>query len=175
MKWLRAIFYVAVGLCLFAILPIIGDIFRSQIAFFMCLWIAIPIALGCIKYLKLYEQIKPSTATFLLKSSMWIAVILCFVIFANYNTIRDSIGYKYIKGYYSSYYPDVGDYGEDQLGVDVHTDSWYSDLFLYLGNIILFILLFAVPIITYKFGSEIVEESNQHKLIRAHDRSKEIE
>lgn len=148
----------------FIILPLVGEMFRSNILSFFLIWAVIPILLLVLNWSNIPTKLKESGAIRLRYIAVGMTISISFLFFVHYDLIRDSIGYNYLKGYQSEYYPDVDEFGRDQTGVTIYTDKWYTRFLLWLGAWGLFLLLFGIPFLTWQLGERIVRVSIKQEM-----------
>jgi hypothetical protein len=144
------------GLIAILVLPwFIGELFRTHPTVFFIVWIVIPVLSLFYRFSEYGTKTSKKTAKWIRIISMTLIVVISFVVFAHYDLIRDEIGYKNIKGYYSEYYPDVDDYGKETQGVNVHTSHWFGRFVIWVFEWGFLILCIGLPVITWMLCSAV--------------------
>lgn len=133
----------------FWLMLVCGEIFRAHLQAFLFLWFFLPIMafwLGS-KYMRSDFTISSLTATRTLLTCIMAFISMGF--FANYEHIRDTVGYHFIEGYRVSHYEDTDDFGRSYLDSEVHTGHWYSKFGLWLFEIAWLLLVVLLPCVTW--------------------------
>jgi hypothetical protein len=93
-----------------------------------------------------------------------VAVLIAFVLFANYENLRDQFGERYIQGYQVTYYTDSDDYGRPTRESDIHAHNFSAQVFLWLAQWVLIAFCIGVPILTWKVSSIAVAALENQKI-----------
>lgn len=151
--WLYIIFFILAFIFVF---PFIGKIFRHFTLVFMFTWILIPILLVFLSKIKLPKWFKYSVAQKVRTICLVVSILFSLYLFANFNSVRDQVGHKFIEGYNSYYYPDVDEYGRESQSIDISTTHWYSRILLWLGEWGYLAFCVLIPYLTWKCGAMVM-------------------
>jgi hypothetical protein len=76
---------------------------------------------------------------------LYIEILLSILLFLNYDTMRDYVGYNYIEGYSVQYHED----GNGNLSSSASTGHWYSGIGLSLLTLVFLVFLICFPLLIW--------------------------
>jgi hypothetical protein len=160
---MRDIFHwTVVGLLIvtaFAGIVVAGEVFRAHMKFFVFLWALAPIVAVWLASKRVRSKLTLSGLKAARNVLMATVVSISFVSFANYESIRDTVGHRFVPGYYVTYVEETDDDGRPFRASVPHTDHWYTRGALWLSEIGLLGAWITFPIITWRTGSRAVNEA----------------
>lgn len=151
---------IILGLCCFFFF---GKIFSLYIPFFLFLWFSLPIIAIWLKS-KHSKRVRSALSIggikFLNAILLAIAFILSLSFLISYEQIRDTVGKKYVEGYYVTDYETTGDSGETIEATAPHTAHWYSRFGLWLLEWLYLGLCIGIPLITMSNTEEALQQTS---------------
>lgn len=153
MKWVLSILLLVV---LFLAAAPVGMVFRACPWPFAAAWLLIPAGITALRYSRYgFRRISQKTAKRIHQTAFAATFVLSFLVFANFDFARDSIGHRYIEGYESFYYPDVDEFGRTWIASDVKTFYWMDRALLRAFEVLCLVLCIGLPILTSKMGKNL--------------------
>ncbi len=146
------------------LLMVFGSAFRSYTLFFVIVWFFLPLAGFTGRHQAFLSLFSRKGITFFRGFLTTVAVVIAFVLFADYEHLRDQFGETYIQDYQITYYTDSDDYGRPTRESDVHTQNFSAQVFLWLAQWVLIALCIGVPILTWKASSIAVAAWENQKI-----------
>ncbi len=146
------------------LLMVLGSAFRSYTLFFVIVWFFLPLV-GFIGRHQAFLSLFSRKGITLFRGFLTtVAVLIAFVLFANYENLRDQFGERYIQGYQVTYYTDSDDYGRPTRESDIHAHNFSAQVFLWLAQWVLIAFCIGVPILTWKVSSIAVAALENQKI-----------
>ena len=142
-------------------LSILGDVFRSNIRLFLCIWLVLPILAIAIRIWELYDSKTLRTC----RNWFMVAVVfISFSVFGEWDDIRNDIGRRYISGY--RYWTEKREYDEGiKYEEDFQTSQPRGRRMLDSLHWVSVILVFALPTLTWKtFEAAISKRESEEEM-----------
>lgn len=144
----------------FAAIAVAGEVFRAHTGFFIFLWVLCPIVAFWLVSNRVRGTFTLSGLKAVRNILMTIVVSISILSFAHYERIRDTLGRRFVSGYYITYVEDTDDEGRPFRTSVPHTDHWYTRLSLGLAEICILGAWVTLPVITWRMANRAVSEAS---------------
>jgi len=145
-------------------LALLGDAFRRYSAAFFIAWASLPLVSFFYRRSEYATLVPSGTANRFRALLMSLAVILSFCAFANDDHVRDTLGYRYVQGYYVDSYEDYdSDTGQPYLATDAHADRSRDFALLEFALWVYLAACIGVPWVTWRYASAVCAMAERRK------------